>query len=156
MNTKSIKMDKVNINKLLTNKTEFFDILKDNIEDYGGKYSEIIIHGPKIYKLLCNLLESKNISSNDRNKICSAIAYFILPKDVFPEEVFGAKGYIDDIYLCLYILREIEKEYELEELFPYWEGDIDLLKKLLKEDYEKIDKDLNYILKEILEYIGLH
>jgi len=139
----------------LKNKTEFKDILEDNTKDYGGDFSEIVVHAPKIYGLLCRLLDSKNISTGDRNRISSVIAYFILPKDIFPEELFGTKGYLDDIYLCLHILRELEEKYEIEELIEYWDGDVRTLKKLLNDHYETLDKKFSYILKDMLSYIGL-
>lgn len=141
--------------ELLKNKTEFREILLENTKDYKGKYEKEIKFAPKIYKLLCRLLESKNLSKEYRNKISSTIAYFILPKDIFPEDVFGPKGYVDDIYLCLYLLNQIKEEYEIEELLEYWDESPKKLKTLLKDDYKRLDKDFGYILNDILEYIGL-
>jgi uncharacterized membrane protein YkvA (DUF1232 family) len=143
-------------NKFLKNKTEFCDILEENIKGYSGEFKEIIIYAPKIYKLMCALLDSPNINKSSRNRISSAIAYFILPKDIFPEEIFGTKGYIDDMYLCLHELRKINDEYEFEELLQYWDDEPRILKNLLSKEYEKIDEKLNYILNDMLKYIGLN
>ena len=149
-------MDKKEIDKQLKNKTEFFHILSENTANYKGKYENIMVNAPKIYNLLCGLLDSKIIYKKDRQKISSAIAYFILPKDIFPEDIFGTKGYIDDIYLCLYILKTLKGEYGIEELLKYWEESPQLLKKFLEEDYEELNKELNYILQDILDYVGIH
>lgn len=149
-------MKKKEILKTLKNKTEFYDILLENTRDYSGKYKNILIHAPNIYATLCKLLDSKNISESYRNILSSAIAYFILPKDIFPEDIFGTRGYIDDVYLCLFILRKIEKEYEIEEILECWDGGVKTLKKLLNESYVELDKDFHYILKDILSYIGLN
>lgn len=149
-------VDEKEIKKQLKNKTEFLHILIDNTKNYQGKYEQIIVNAPAIYKLLCNLLDSKNLYKEDRHKISSTIAYFILPKDIFPEEIYGVEGYIDDIYLCLYILNELKKEYGIKELLGYWEESPDLLRKLLGDDYQELDKELNYILKDMLEYVGIH
>ena len=139
----------------LKNTTEFREILEDNTKDYKGDFANILVHAPKIYSLLCRLLDSNNISTKNRSKITSVIAYFILPKDIISEEVFGTKGYIDDIYLCLYLLKELEEKHEIEELIEYWEGDIKTLKELLSCHYEELNKKFNNILKEMLDYIGL-
>ncbi|MFH1824601.1 MAG: DUF1232 domain-containing protein [Candidatus Firestonebacteria bacterium] len=144
-----------NQKEILKNKTEFYEILIENTRNYEGKFKEIVIHSPKIYNLLCELIESNRLSKKYRNYVCSAIAYFILPKDIFPENIFGAKGYIDDIYLSLYVLKEIEKEYEIEEILDHWKYDLDLLKKLLERDFKLIDEEFGYILTEILEYVGI-
>ena len=148
-------MKKSRINQLLKDKTSFIDILEKNTKNYKGEFSDVIIHAPKIYDLLCNLLESNNLSKKHRNMICSSIAYFILPKDIFPEDVFGPKGYLDDTYLCLHTLRELKAELEIEELVENWDYDINLLKKLLSEGYDELDEEFNYLLKDILEYTGL-
>ncbi len=142
-------------NKLLKNKTQFKDILEENTINYKGKHENTIKQCPKIYELLCKLLDSETIESKDKSQISSAIAYFILPKDIFPEELFGAKGYIDDIYLSLYILKKIEQKYEIEELLENWNYDCKLLINLLNKEYQMLNKEYNYILKDMLEYIGL-
>ena len=149
-------MDKKQIRHTLKNKTNFLDILQENVNNYSGKYHEILIYAPNIYSLLCELLNSKKITGEQRNLICAAIAYFVLPKDIFPEKIFGVKGYIDDIYLCLYVLNQIKDKHGIEELIEYWDMDINILEKLLVEDYNKLNKEFNYILKDILQYIGIH
>ncbi|MFC1454762.1 YkvA family protein [Candidatus Undinarchaeota archaeon] len=149
------KANKKEIAETLKNKTNFCDILKENTKNYNGDYSEVIQNMPEIYALLCDLLRSKNISVKTRNRICATIAYFILPKDVFPEEVFGTKGYLDDLLLSLHILKEVEVEYEFEELLEYWDGEPKLLKKLITEDYDELYAKFNYIFKDILEYVGI-
>jgi uncharacterized membrane protein YkvA (DUF1232 family) len=144
------------VKKKLKNKTQFFDILLENTKDYDGKFKHMIVNAPLIYNLLCKLLDSKNLFKKDRHKISSTIAYFILPKDVFPEELYAAEGYIDDIYLSLHTINYIKKEYGMEELLVFWDESPELLKRLLEEDYKELDKKLNHILHEMLEYVGIH
>jgi len=88
-------------------------------------------------------------------KICANIAYFILPDDIYPENIFGAKGYLDDVFLCLVTLKEIEKEYEIEEILEYWEDSPKLLRKLLSEDYKILVKEMDKILPLAQQYLGL-
>ena len=149
------KLTKKEIPNELTNQLEFSEILSENLSNYKGEFSEVLNFAPKIYELLCKLLESPNISRKDRGAITSAIAYFILPRDIYPEEVFGVKGYIDDVYLCLHILKHIERVYEFEEILDQWSGSSKELKKLLDKDYSELDKKFNHRLKDMLDYVGL-
>jgi uncharacterized membrane protein YkvA (DUF1232 family) len=139
----------------LKNKTDFSDVLRDNTLEYSGEYREIIVHAPRIYGLLCKLLMSNKISKRYRTKICATIAYFQLPNDIFPEELFGAKGYIDDIYLSLHVLQDLMGEYGIAEIIEYRDGNPDILKRLLNKDYEKLDKRFRYILGKMFDYVGL-
>jgi len=141
--------------KVLKNRTGFYDILVENTRDYKGEFEDVIHEAPEIYDLLCCLLDSKNITKDERNRLSAAIAYFILPRDIFPEETFGTKGYLDDVYLCLYVLREIEREHELEELLEHWKGNVNVLKRLLDKDFKRLDEKYGYILHDVLSYIGL-
>jgi uncharacterized membrane protein YkvA (DUF1232 family) len=81
-----------------------------------------------------------------------SIAYFQLPK----EEFFGAKGYIDDIYLSLYVLRDLKDEYGIQEIIEHWEDDPKDLKRLLTKDFDRLHKKFGYILNDILDYVGLN
>lgn len=140
----------------LKNKTEFRDILFENTRDYDGKLKEVIKFAPQIYDLLCKLLEDgKFLSPESRQKICAAVAYFILPMDIIPEEITGAYGYIDDMYICLYVLKDLEVEYEFEALADHWNRNIEELKILLVEDYATLEKELGDKRYRILEYAGL-
>ena len=56
-------------------------------------------------------------------KICAALGYFVVPFDIIPEQIYGPNGYIDDIFLCSYILKEIESEKGIIFLDGYWKGD---------------------------------
>ena len=149
------RLKKSEIDSQLINKTEFVDILKENTEDYTGDFAEIIVHSPKIYALLCKLLESENITKKYRTKISASIAYFILPRDIFPESIFGPKGYIDDILLCLHTLRELESEYEFETLLGYWDWDVKLLRNLIGKYYDKLASEFSEYLGDMLRYTGL-
>jgi uncharacterized membrane protein YkvA (DUF1232 family) len=149
------KLTKKEIEEQLRNRTDFFDILVENTKNYNGKFKKIMNNAPDIFILLCNLLHSKNIEKEYRIKISAVIAYFILPRDVYPEKIIGLRGYFDDILLCLYLLRELRDHYEIEELLQYWEGDSKLLEYLLTEGYEKFYKEYKIFLNDMLEYIGI-
>jgi uncharacterized membrane protein YkvA (DUF1232 family) len=145
----------MNKNKLM-NPVEFFDILKENTINYKGKYEILIKNSASIYQLLSELLDSNKLHRDHRALISSTIAYFILPRDIYPEEIYGAKGYIDDIYLCLYSLSIIKKEYGISILREHWKGPSQLLSQLLNKEYPVLDKELNHILPKMLDYVGIN
>ena len=43
---------------------------------------------PDFFKLLCNLLD-ENLKPEDRRKINSALAYFVILNDAMSEEIYG-------------------------------------------------------------------
>lgn len=139
----------------LSVKLDFYDILTQNTKDYQGHYEFVIKKAPEIYQLLCNLLKSESITKETRRKIACAIAYFILPEDVYPECTLGPIGYIDDILLCVHVLREIRSEYNIDILLEHWQGDYNILTTILDEYYTKIIKDCPNFLKKMLELVGL-
>lgn len=76
---------------------DFYDTLLDNLDSYSGEYASFIDCGPNLFKLLCNLLDH-DISKELRSDICSAIAYYVVPMDIIPEQVY----YITNCYIYCY------------------------------------------------------
>ena len=133
---------------------DFYDTLIENLDSYNGEYASFIDCGPNLFKLLCDILEY-DISPNIRKDLCGAIAYYVVPMDVIPEKEYGPYGYIDDIYLSVYVLRIVASEYGYEFIQKIWNKPQDI--KNVMDDCES--KALE-ILKEkqinaILTYIGL-
>ena len=87
----------------------------------GTPYSISLI----FFKLLCNLLD-EDIKPEDRRKINSALAYFVTPNDVLSEEIYGPMSYVDNIYLCTVVLKEIQEKYGFDLLNNLWRHDEDL------------------------------
>ena len=85
---------------------DFHDTLIENLETYTGEYDAFIDYGPSLFKLLCDLL-NYDVDSSLRLPICGAIAYYVTPDDVIPEQIYGPYGYIDDIYLSSYVLKMV-------------------------------------------------
>ena len=99
----------------MENFKDFYYSLVENLDSYKGKYASFIDYGPDLFNLLCNLLEKVELDKELRRDISSAIAYYVVPMDVVPEQIYGPYGYIDDIYITVYVLRRIGNEigYEL-------------------------------------------
>ena len=46
--------------------------------------------------------------------------------DVIPETIYGPYGYIDDIYISVFVLRKVAHELGYEFLQKLWEDDEDI------------------------------
>jgi len=134
---------------------EFYDALTENLETYNGQYASFIDYGPKLYKLLSHLLMDYNreLDSEDKMKINAAISYYVVPLDVIPEQEYGPYGYIDDIYVCVYVIKELIEKYGYDNINEFWK-EYEELSDVIDETHEKCVILLDDT-EEILEYIGL-
>jgi len=133
---------------------DYYDVLSNNLESYQGKYASFIDHGPQLFKLLNDLLIKSEISPEHRLKISAAIAYYVVPLDVIPEQVYGPYGYIDDIYITSYVIKNLAEAYDYSYLEKYWEGSKDL-EKVVEECYDKSSEILEEKVDEVLQFVGL-
>ena len=131
---------------------DFYDTLIDNLENYSGEYESFIDYGPELFKLLCELLNS-DIDNSLRLPICGAIAYYVTPEDVIPEQVYGPYGYVDDIYLSSYVLKMVAEKHGYEFLQQYFNDDIEEIINKCEEKSLEILKDDE--IEKIISYVGL-
>ena len=132
---------------------DFYDTLCENLETYTGEYESFIDYGPILFKLLCNLLNCE-IDKSLKLPICGAIAYYVTPEDVIPENVYGPYGYIDDIYLSAYVLKMVASIHGYELIQAT--SDVGHIEEVINECEEKSLEILrDSEVKSILEYIGL-
>ncbi len=132
-----------------------FDVLLDeSISDYSGKFSNIIHQAPAFYRLMVRLLDDRDLPKQVSQQVIAAIAYFILPADVIPEDEYGALGYIDDIFLCALVADQVMKETGSEDiLIRNWDGErpiIPLIREILEREKELIGDKKD----QIMEFIG--
>lgn len=107
---------------------KFDDLLQQEIAQYEGRHDDLIFQAPAFYRLLVNLLDDKCLPSRLRPLVACAIAYFILPADVIPEDIYGPYGYADDIWLCAWAADYVRHEVGDEAiLLENWDGEAPLL-----------------------------
>lgn len=133
---------------------DFYDTLIENLDSFNGEYASFIDCGPNLYKLLCTILDSNEVTQDLRLTISAAIAYYVIPMDVIPESEYGPYGYIDDIFISVYVLRKVADELGYELLQHYWEFDTDI-KEVMDDCYEKSVELLGDKVYPILSYVGL-
>lgn len=132
---------------------DFYDTLIENLETYTGEYESFIDQGPTLFKLLCDLLNC-DVDYSLRLPICGAIAYYVTPEDIIPEQVYGPYGYIDDIYLSAYVLKLVADRHGYEFIQENCSADnIEYIINDCEEKSLEILKDDE--IKSIISYIGL-
>jgi uncharacterized membrane protein YkvA (DUF1232 family) len=133
----------------------FDELLEEDIADYEGRHNELIYQAPAFYRLLTRLLDDARLPKKLRPLVLAAIAYFILPVDIIPEELEGPYGYLDDIWLCAFVAERVRREVGGEEvLVENWDGEapvVELVEELLAEEDLLGGEER----EQVLEYIGL-
>ena len=131
---------------------DFYDTLLENLDNYTGEYESFIDYGPALFKLLCDLLNA-DIDKSLRLPICGAIAYYVTPEDIIPEQVYGPYGYIDDIYLSSYVLKMVASRHGYEFIQERSSPDIEnIINECEAKSLEILNDDE---IRSILDYIGL-
>ena len=75
--------------------------------------------------------------------------------DVIPETIYGPYGYIDDIYISVYVLNRIAEKYGYDLLQEVWNFDNNI-KDVLDDCYNKSSEILEEDqIEAILIYVGL-
>jgi uncharacterized membrane protein YkvA (DUF1232 family) len=114
----------------------FYDRLRERIlkaiekPRRGGKLTEGAVRAlllvPDVFILLARLALDKNVPGSTRALIGGALAYFVLPADLFPEMLLGGVGFLDDLVLATAVLAQAFGG----DLEPYarkhWSGSEDL------------------------------
>jgi uncharacterized membrane protein YkvA (DUF1232 family) len=132
----------------------FDSMLEKDISGYKGQFSQFISQAPALYRLMTRLLDDRDLSKPMSPLVIAAIAYFILPEDIIPEEKFGPAGYVDDIYLCAFVANEVMKQSGSPDILNRnWDGDVPadrLIKEILDRETDLIGDKKD----RIMQYIG--
>ncbi len=91
----------------------FYDRLRDRIArqladraSWGGAAAEALMLVPDVFILLVRLTLDRSVPADTRRLLGGALAYFVLPVDLFPEMIVGAGGYLEDLVLAAVVLSQ--------------------------------------------------
>ena len=134
----------------------YTDFLRTEIDQYSGDYDYLILYLPDLFNMLCDLLNTE-IKKEDRIKVSCALAYFVTPCDIIPEEEFGLEGFVDDVFLVCFVLSEIKDRYGIGLLESLWNSEEDL-GDVLEYTYVQSAKviDEKGLRNDILTFVGLN
>jgi uncharacterized membrane protein YkvA (DUF1232 family) len=129
-------------------------MLEKDISGYKGEFFQLIAQAPALYRMMTRLLDDRALSRSMSPLVIAAIAYFILPQDIIPEEKYGPVGYVDDIYLCAFVANEVMKQSDAPDILARnWDGSMPvatLVKEILDREKELIGDKKD----RIMQYIG--
>jgi len=137
----------------MTDKKVYAHMLIDIFnKDYYGPNSKLLIYMPRFFNLLQKIYLLPDLDWKTKFKINCCFSYFVTPGDIINDNDLR-KGYIDDLYICVYVLNDILDENP-NSIKNTWEEteDIDLL---IKEILSKTSDILEDKTKEILDMVGL-
>ncbi len=133
----------------------FDKLLEEDIASYEGRHDDLIFQVPAFYRLLVNILDDPLLPSRLRPLVLAGIAYFILPVDVVPEDIYGPYGYVDDLFLTAFIAQKVREFVGSDEIIETnWDGEapiIPLIQEILEREEELIGDKKN----QIFQFIGL-
>jgi len=96
------------INKM--NNTKLYsEMLEEIFLEYDGEYKEILKKIPVYFNALQKLYASEELTWEAKFKINSCFSYFAIPVDLIPDD--NPEGYLDDLFVCVYVLNELILEY---------------------------------------------
>ena len=124
-------------------------------KDYKGKYSKSLKYTSEVFSLCSDMIYSKKIGRKEKNMLYKSVGYFILPRDAYSESVYGVKGFLDDIMLCLYVLNIIADRHGYDILYDRWNGKPNQLKTLLNKDYHKMVKENKKMFEKVLKEVDI-
>lgn len=132
----------------------FDKLLEEQISAYEGRHDDLIYQAPELYRLLTKMLDDPILPIRLRPIVISAIAYFILPNDIIPEELHGPYGYVDDIFLSAFVADRVRNEIGSNDILTNnWDGEADIAS-LIEEILSKEEELVGDQKKRILGYIG--
>ena len=135
---------------------DYYQRLKFKIKKYSedpeakeNPWFKFILLTPNFFSLLCKLAVESSVPIKERVKLASAIAYLMSPSDFLPEEVIGSAGYLDDVAVAAYVLKNAKEQIPDDVLRSNWNG-----KEPVKETIEEIvEKSEEMLGKELWEKI---
>jgi uncharacterized membrane protein YkvA (DUF1232 family) len=105
---------------------DFTQALRDAVRDYRGSRERAIHRAGDVFDFYSNLFADSRLTSDSRVLINAVLAYFVVGRDIIPEEVYGPIGYIDDLYVASYAFRILRRELPGNLLVDAWRADDDL------------------------------
>jgi uncharacterized membrane protein YkvA (DUF1232 family) len=107
-------------------RSQVLDAAERRSHRLGKPVAEALLLVPDVFVLLVRLMLDKEVPGDARALIGGALAYFVLPIDLFPEAAVGGVGFLDDLVLASAVLSQALGG-ELEPYAKkYWNGEQEL------------------------------
>ncbi|MGV8151433.1 MAG: YkvA family protein [Candidatus Woesearchaeota archaeon] len=135
----------------------YYTFLMEELEDFRSSGEDIsdIKYIPDFFKLLSDMLDRDEVDKDARLLINAALGYFVSPDDVLPDDVYGPKGYMDDIFVCTFVLQKLYLQYSTL-MRQLWNNEEEL-KTAIENTYSSSKRYLEEqnLIERIIRYCGL-
>ena len=84
---------------------------------------------PNFLRLLYGLIMDPRVELLDKLLVAGAVAYVLIPEDVFPDFI-PLIGEVDDVFVLVLAIRQLLKSAGREVILEHWTGDPDELDEL--------------------------
>ena len=132
----------------------YCEYIKNEIDKCCNSIDSYLLNLPLLFKVLTGLLDQRTLHADDRKTVLCALGYFVAPNDVIPERVYGPAGYVDDIFICCWVLQKILNKYGIDFISRYWDNEECPIKETIELCLQKAKSQLNEIADDVLEYAG--
>lgn len=130
----------------------YSEMLDEIFYRYEGKYKSLLKNIPRLFNLLQKIYTSKELTWEAKFKINSCFSYFAIPDDYIPDDD-GPEGFLDDLFICVYVLDELSTEYPIliNEKWEFDDNIMELIPIVLDETIDLLDEKCY----DILGFTGL-
>lgn len=116
---------------------------------------EYVLLAPDFFLLLVGLVSDRDVPARLKTLLASAIAYFMVPLDLFPEGLLGPAGYLDDIALAAFAIHQLLSHVHPDVIRRHWAGEGDVLA-LVQAIVGRVDSLIGSgLVKQIRDRLGL-
>lgn len=133
----------------------FEQMLRSEIAHYRGRFADQVWLVPELFRMLTNMLEDGRVGAESRRLITAALAYFITPFELLPKELHGPEGYLDQVYLCLWVVKKLRESLPDHVLEGAWDGEGEILE-IVERELAPLETELEpQQVHQVLGYLGL-
>ena len=144
----------------MSTNTGFYKKLRANVDAWlksktgkRHKHAKYILLAPDFFHLLVKLIAEPKVPVELKAVLGFAVAYFILPLDLFPEGIIGPAGYMEDIVLTVWVLNKLINKTGPRIIQKHWAGEEDVLlviKKVVSQADKLVGSGILKTLKKLL------
>jgi len=137
----------------LKNKSYYYylKLAVDNCQDD----EDILKYLPDFYQLLCNIGCNNKSQWYTKMLVNASLSYLVLEEDIIPDKG-GKDGYLDDLYICAYVLKEIRDKVSKSIILDNIE-DLDFEDDIFQLIYDVVNKASDILgdkTEKILDIVG--
>jgi len=122
--------------------------------DYVGPRERAVRQAADVFEFFTKLFGRVRLNREQQATVNAVLAYFVVGDDLFPEELMGPLGLVDDLYVAAYAFRLLRREVDPGELAACWGGEGEL-EQVMDEVYRECRAEIGKKGKDALRLAGL-